>query len=227
MIKHILIEKNKSSINISPTFIEACLSNYCIDDNCFPIVQPKRDISSVIFDKIKTELGNNINLKDIIMCVFCVINLSKNANNPPPIPYIDINNILYEINHDYKKDLFNVDSRFFKESLSLIDKLKTFEDKLDEILKSDVYINFEELIYNIRDNESRFEDYDSDKLKIKIFLEEIDKLNAASTIGTLQYVDNMSKFNTTELICSSDNISNYEQFINKYNFVDIVRGTKM
>ena len=36
-IKSILIEKNKSSINISPTFIDACLSNYCINDNCFPL----------------------------------------------------------------------------------------------------------------------------------------------------------------------------------------------
>jgi hypothetical protein len=58
-------------------------------------------------------------------------------------------------------------------------------------------------------------------------LEEINKLNAASTIGTLQYVDNISKFNTTELICSIDNIDDYNSFIKKYNFIDIVKGTRL
>jgi hypothetical protein len=230
MIKHILIEKNKSSINISPLFIEACLSNYCIDDNCFPRLQTNTSISSSIFDKIKEELGNENALKDIIMCIFCVINISKNANNPPPIPYIDINNILYELNHDYNKKLFDINSRFFKEAISLIDKLEKFKDKIDEILKSDIYINFKEVIYNIKDNQNMFIDNNENdklKIKIKIFLEEINKLNAASTIGTLQYVDNISKFNTTELICSIDNIDDYNSFIKKYNFIDIVKGTRL
>ena len=229
-IKKILIEKNKSSINISPTFIEACLSNYCINDNCFPIVTDNKDINSEIFDKIKEELGENFNFKDIIVSVFCVLNLSRSANNPPPVPYIDINNIWYEINHTRTKDLFNKNSRFFKESFNLIKNMKTFEDKIKEILQSDAYINFNEIISKIKNNESvkiLSEEDESDKKKVVIFLEEIDKINAATAIGTLQYVDTISKFNTTQMICSIDNIKEYNQFINKYNFVDIVKGTKM
>lgn len=229
-IKRILIEKNKSSINISPTFIEACLSNYCINDNCFPIIVDNKDIHSEIFDKIKEELGANFNFKDIIISVFCVLNLSRNTNNPPPVPYIDTNNIWYEINHVRTKDLFNKNSRFFKESFNLIENMKTFEDKIKEVLQNDAYINFNEIISKIKNNESErlySEEDESDKKKVIIFLEEIDKLNATTAIGTLQYVDTISKFNTTEMICSIDNIKDYNQFVNRYNFIDIVKGTKM
>ena len=31
--------------------------------------------------------------KDLLLCVFCVFNISKRANNPPPVPYIDINKL--------------------------------------------------------------------------------------------------------------------------------------
>ena len=230
IIKKILIEKNKSSINISPTFIDACLSNYCINDNCFPILTDTKDVHSEIFDKIKEELGENFNFKDIIISVFCVLNLSRNANNPPPVPYIDINNIWYEINHTQTKDLFNINSRFFKESSNLIEKMQTFENKIKEMLQSDIFINFNEIISKIKNNEnikSYSEEDESDKKKVIIFLEEIDKLNAATAIGTLQYVDTISKFNTTQMICSIDNIKDYNQFVNKYNFIDIVKGTKM
>lgn len=229
-IKSILIEKNKSSINISPTFIDACLSNYCINDNCFPLKSDNKIVSSgsEIFNKIKEELGSSFKLEDLIICVFCVVNLSRNANNPPPIPYIDINNIWYELNHNNTIDLFNINSRFYKESFKLINKMNEFKDKIKEFLQTDIYINFNEIISKIGDQSNlSVEEMESDKLKIILCLDEIDKINAASTIGTLQYIDTLSKFNTTKIICDTDNVKDYNQFVNKYNFIDIVKGTKM
>lgn len=48
--------------------------------------------------------------RDLLVCVFCVFNISKRANNPPPVPYVDINklkkilyfgNIFEEDKHDF------------------------------------------------------------------------------------------------------------------------------
>jgi hypothetical protein len=51
-------------------------------------------IPSKIFYEICNELKYNKKsefYKNIIVSVFCVFNISKQANNPPPIPYININ----------------------------------------------------------------------------------------------------------------------------------------
>ena len=226
IIKKILVEKNKSSINISPMFIESCLSSYCTNDDCFLLESKSNvEITSDIFDVIKSELSSN-NMRNLIIGVFCVLNLSRSANNPPPVPYIDINNIWFEINHNNLDTIFDENSRFFKQSMITLDKMKTFQDKIKEFLSSDIFINFNEVMYKIKSRQAIY-DKESDKNIIITFLESIDKINAASAIGTLQFVDSISKFNTTQLICCEDNMSKYRQFINKYNFIDVIKSTKL
>jgi len=103
VIKKILYEKNKDIINITPNFIDACFKKYCANNkNCFEFDNYENEMSedttgSVIFDEIYNELKYKYDsteqmYKDIIISIFCVFNISRAANNPPPIPYLDINN---------------------------------------------------------------------------------------------------------------------------------------
>jgi hypothetical protein len=226
VIKRILVEKNKGSINISPAFIEACLPSYCTSSQCFPMDRNDGEISSDIFNAIKRELIGEEreyeDLRDLILGVFCVLNLSRSANNPPPVPYIDVNNLWYEVKNS--NDIFKKTSRFVSEAKKIMGKMKTFRDKVKELLTSDVYINFEEVVKNIENEEVR--DEESDFIVITTFLEAVDKISSASAIGTLQFVDGISKFNTTKMICNEDNIKDkkrYKDLLTRYSFVDIVK----
>jgi hypothetical protein len=60
-----------------------------------------------------------------------------------------------------------------------------------------------------------------------LFLKDIDTINSSSALGTIQFVDNLSKFNTTTAICSKDNIKDFEKFTNAYRFIDIVQNTEL
>lgn len=53
---------------------------------------------------------------DLLICVFCVFNISFGANNPPPVPYVDIN----ELKRVVYANPFDDKDRFIKEGTNLI-----------------------------------------------------------------------------------------------------------
>ena len=60
--------------------------------------------------------------KDLLVCVFCVFNISKRANNPPPVPYVDINKLKKIL---YFGNIFEEDKRAFAiESNKLVQIIK-------------------------------------------------------------------------------------------------------
>lgn len=237
VIKRLLIEKNKSSINISPAFIEACLACYCTHNGCFGLDKGGEELGSDIFGVIAEELGAQGDfrkLTNLVVSVFCVLNVSKKANNPPPVPYLDANNVWYEINNSSTEALFaGTTTRFFTESVKLLDRIIACKEKVNEFIKSDVYVNFVDVMEKIKNNEVII-DRESDRNIVITFLEGVDKINAASAVGTLQFVDGLAKFNTTKMICGEETIGirdaykkRYNTLLTKFNFVDIIRGTKM
>lgn len=233
IIRNILLEKNKASMDASPEFIDACLPSYCDGTSCFSYKDPlstnkgisKKDINSVIFNTIKDELAqsgcNQYKCLNIIIGVFCVVNLEKLANNPPPTPYIDINNLRYQLNY-MTKETFKDDSVFIKECSLLINKMETiYKDKISLLLTNDTFKNFKTMI-----SSKLYKQKDINKTiqMIILLLNEIDKMNASSTIGTLQFVDTLSKYNTVEIMCTNVDVSYQpiEKVIKRYNFKNIV-----
>ena len=108
VIRDLLYEKNKDALGVVPNYVDICFDKYCpTHENCFAfdskISKPSNDseINSVIFqqiyDYLKTTKGDSYTVeqmyKEILVGVFCVINISKGANNPPPVPYVDINDL--------------------------------------------------------------------------------------------------------------------------------------
>ena len=119
VIRELLIEKNKENLDIVPNYIDICFDKYCPShEGCFSFGNASTECSSdtefidsdssnyklmkksVIFNSIyqyfvKQNQGYQLcdMYKDLTICVFCVLNISKRANNPPPTPYVDINEL--------------------------------------------------------------------------------------------------------------------------------------
>jgi hypothetical protein len=222
VIKMILVEKNKKSIDVSPEFVESCLTNYCHNDECFALSKVDQNISSDIFETIKNEMKRDSlnDLSDLLVSVFCVVNASRSSNNPPLVPYIDVNDIWYEMNHSMS-DMYKANSRFFTSCISLLQKMTNMKDKVKDLLGSDGFKDFTGVLKKIRD---KSDINDEDVVKITKFLKMVDKSNAASVIGTLQFVDSLSKYNTTNMMCSNNNVKNFN---NLGPFKDIIKDTRI
>ena len=242
LIKQILFEKNKSSIDVSPEFIESCLKSYCTDDSCFVsrdsgLSRSEQDKikGSLIFNTIANELalsktclgnGKSYPCLNLVIGVFCVLNLEKTANNPPPVPYIDINNLRYELNH-YNKNSLKKESIFINHCKNLIKRIEYYGDKVNSLIITKEYKTFKDIM-----DKDLYPSLNENAVISAIIniLNEIDKINAASAMGTLQFVDVLAKYNTAEMICTDDNEYNYnpiKTFKESYLFKDVVTGYKL
>ena len=228
VIKKILFEKNKKSINITPDFIDICFKNYCPHhSNCFSFdVLNEKSIEqdktgSVIFDEIYKELQQikqyqkpEDMYKDIIISIFCVFNISRAANNPPPTPYLDINKLKVLF---YYEDIINnttIQDEFINEFEKIINMISIeFKDKVSDLntIKSaiskqkTIYNLFEEVGQYFKTNKNNIDASNYNRLYkyyVKEFIDMIDKSNAVAAIGTLEFLDQIAKFNTVKTICN-------------------------
>jgi len=226
VIKYILIYKNKDRINISPPFIKECIDFYCSKDKCFPIDRTsqydfeKQLPEYSIFREIYDNLGKDNFLK-IVISVFCVLNISRVANNPPPIPYIDINILkkLYynppnnsydklseEFKHFFEKDtndkFKNPPLSYFETNFLNVNDQNIFSkdavNNVKTLFKNKDFIDVQTSISYITEN---------DKTRIENFFNLINKFNASSAIGTLDFLDQLAKFNTINSICKLDKLN--------------------
>jgi hypothetical protein len=241
-IKEIMIEKNKNNIYNSPEFIDVCLDTYCpTHESCFEQTNETRatenddtnSIPSKIFYEICNQLGYTKKVefyKDIIVSVLCVFNISKQANNPPPIPYIDINRFkqLYylEIVKKYgnsgeiiveKDKITSLISQFKK----ITDEINYFNTKVGDLLEKDEYINTKKLMDTLLSESNKPEIIinEYNRKTIEDFINLIDNSNAVSAIGTLEFVDQIAKFNAVNTICSNNSpyLSSDENYIKLSN----------
>ena len=141
VIREMLYVKNKNVLEVVPNYIDICFDQYCPNhENCFSFdkIGENKNIKneSVIFDEISFYLAKNGYFdsdnpdenkekmhSDLLVCIFCVLNISKKANNPPPVPYIDINNLKRIM---YFGDIFGKDAeKFVTESKKLLENIES------------------------------------------------------------------------------------------------------
>jgi hypothetical protein len=276
-IKSLLDFKLESSLYPVPLFQNYCLKNdYCVTGKCFPSEKhfTSGDITQHVIIKELMNLTGLTNANDISIGIFCVLNLSLGANNPPPIPYIDLNNVkksierikslpqsasadltrglVREMAFEVEKLIYNVEFGFngpFTATLQPNGSIVTIpsgaesgiEDKTANLRKDPGWAGFRMKykefvtpwgvvfdppwdISTINDDEveqnkkmlfeSRIYVPPSDDFKkdtggpIQAFYDKavalfniIDKTNAASAIGTLEFVDQLSKYYNVKWIC--------------------------
>ena len=239
VIKKILFEKNKESINITPNFIDICFKNYCPHRrNCFSFdtfgnLQTPNKTGSVIFDEIYKELQAQKGYKtpqemykNIIISIFCVFNISRGANNPPPTPYLDINKFksIYYFENMFSGDGFQKNQEEFIAQGERIIKMisETFKDKVADLQtinsksSNTIYNLFVQVITYMKDplniNQVQQTYNTLYKTYVKELIDMIDNNNAVSAIGTLEFIDQITKFNTIKNTC----VANDEKYLQPY-----------
>ena len=244
VISKVLYEKNKTAINISPDFIDQCLDKYgSASEGRFNFEKPKDTklkadkTGSVIFDEIYNVLNqgdgeerkkyNTVQelYKEIIVSVFCVFNISRGANNPPPVPYMDINDLkriffsgINRTNYAEFQRLGNIIIKMISED----SKPDGFKDKVGDLMntiqeltgnlslniKSDLITIFGEFLYILSFDYDRLNlQYTSGlwyKERINRFIDMVDNSNAVSAIGTLEFVDAIAKYNAVRTVCNGE-----------------------
>ena len=259
----ILEVKNESCIDMVPSFVDVCMKSYCPKyENCFRKSETLPDYSYIKSGfiqaiKDKTMPGTD-NIKkfyrELQICAFCVVNITvdKTASNPPPSPYIDINELKklflterntifgnpddlvfkYDENttqvltytktkppyeeirtkfkHECEKLLdiierkySNGDRKTFITYIQQSDEFKAFKDFV-KIRLEQVFEDTRTELYNqVKDVKnaiqmSKLPNYLAD---LQRFLDYIDNINATSTIGTLEFMDKMVKYNQVNVVC--------------------------
>jgi hypothetical protein len=233
VIKLIMYEKNKDSVNIAPLFHEPCLPQYCRDGECFSFKGIDKGIPNIMFEAIIDELVPNASstenkgvvLKNLIVGVFCVLNLSKKANNPPPVPYINTNGLRTVLTNTQDA----THGKIVQEAQNLLDKLASF---LDVDAKVKISVD-EDKLQTLRDlstiseedMENKKDSIKAMKMTVLEFITELDNISAASAMGTLQFVDMMAKYNTTDTICFQRNMNGspvFTDLLHRLKLTDIV-----
>lgn len=199
------------TINTIPSFVDECLPYYCQGDTCF---SPKTgETVGKIYETLKEILkGKNIE-QDLVLCIFGVLNISKRANNPPKAPYIDINNFKRAL-FAYTNDGNNNEKGacLLKEAKDVVNKIK--KEFTEFITDPDVYKNLE--------SATSGKEVEAHSLPL---INHIDTLNAASAIGTIEFIDKIAKYNGTSAVCRiCDDDKPDLDIANKYGLVDVAEG---
>jgi hypothetical protein len=269
-MKTILNVKNSDAMFTIPDNSHLCKSFYkkVCGDSCYNIgsvnidfdeeTAKKRDSIMMfdIFEYLKSKKGGygleNF-YKEILVTVFCVLNMTPTKNNPPPSPYINLNDLIIayhkfnslnkttvitnfrgknaaERKERAENKVTNAKNELNEEIKKIIDKIEYYRTQNNDFAIYDVKID-ESLLNNMKEmatdddgSASKTKDPTSDGGEtIKEFIESIDNTNAVSTMGTLEFVDKISKFYTTDIICTvEDDVFNNEK--NFFEYSDIIKN---
>jgi hypothetical protein len=145
-------------------------------------------------------LRNNLNI-----VIFNVLNISKEANNPPPLPYTDLSSLQFELTRLKSLKLPNYDKVF--QNKDNIGPFKIAEEVNETILNefenretikkynSKIQSEIKKIIEKIK---SGYNQIDSLNQLIKY----INNINAVSSIGTMEFTDMIAKFGTNKNVCN-------------------------
>ena len=228
-IKDILMKKHeqRGTLYFSPNFIDECLVSYCPSGvNCFktsgsrlPAIRRSFNLietvgKGIIRAKYRKEASSltmmgelNRVYKDIALCIFGVFNVSRLADNPPSVPYIDINNLkrlFYDSGDKYAADDMYRES--YPVHVLLIDLKNLLE--ASKLTQSTFYKLLTEILTKFKGIhdvvaaalvESKTTDMTKIYNKIKQLIAEIDIHNAASSIGTLETLNTISMLDVNTL----------------------------
>ena len=140
------------------------------------------------------------NGKTNTFCIFTVVNLSLDANNPPPTPYIDISPLL-QIREAFQPLLPRIPLSTQPTMEQITDALRTVGLAMDDMdIKDEDPIAQDFMLYWNRIHNGAHNETDV----LPLLEELIQKLiahNAITTIGTIEFTDSMAKYGATQLTC--------------------------
>jgi hypothetical protein len=188
-------------------------SNFCLIDNITSyksaddIIKEARysdDIKYNILSIIKesydgTSNNNELFCKSMLFGILCVFNMSRKAD-PPKIPYININDLKKTFKKlDYK--YANVD-RATALNAEVDSDLITFVTNFDNRISLFTRIYGKNIVPQLQQQTNRTI-YNSLKT-YRNMIEYYEKWNESTSIGSLEFIDRMSKLNRVNVMCKGD-----------------------
>lgn len=228
------IQNNDGKI-VNPKFIDECAPLQCNPnfEDCFgntTILDKNINESSVIANEIRNRLCCVDNLgkskigckpkvtcedfKDITFAIFNVINLTKKTNNPPPIPHIDLTDLMMELSrlesvktmlvmNEYKINDDMTASYVHPIYLDLIRNSNLLDEKFPGSLKGeDKNIILDTISILDKYGESPPHDVNTTINALKLLISIINTTNSLSLIGTMEFTDMISKFGLNRTTCN-------------------------
>lgn len=224
-LKLILTDKNKDSDFTVPNYPSSSCGSYyaeicgegCYDINSKSPLQEDKDkgtetyslIMGDIFKYYFTQEGlrdpsraEELTIKafhkNLLISVFCVANFSPYAHyrEAPPSPYIDISELKIKyVNWLDDKDSFKVD---------LIANLSEIDKRIEYYNEKNNQGNINRVNKDLMWKEKSQEETDPDKEAVLNHIMALDNNNAVSTMGSLEFLDKISKFYITDIVCKPD-----------------------
>lgn len=215
-IKNLIINSIKINFNplvyISPG-MPYCFNSFLDIDKYEPFNETKqKDMTG----EIMYILGNRT---DFTFFIFTVINLNSNANNPPSIPYININEAKFYYNIYEENGILN-DTEMLKYK-------KAIQDLILKLNNFNFYIeNYKNSEKNIIKTFMELQDV-TNEIPLKEILETIYNINASTLIGSLESTEIIKNLYNDKFICSKNKIFDdvVARFEDKFVLTQFSQGT--
>jgi len=214
-LKTIFNHKTKRLTNAFPSMIEECIDYYVppkiYDSVAIDLLKTEtttKEPLSVIMKCVNKWLTSQStpstqssqstqstpSYLDLTICLFCVLNISRVANDPPPVPYINANKVIRQFNEGIiQKSDWD----------ALVQMIKDYQ--LDNLLIRESTNKYPPISFNNSNNTFNVATANQELNKqIKWFFDRIHKHNQSSAIGTVDFVDKLVKLNKVENVCVID-----------------------
>jgi hypothetical protein len=203
--------------NRNPPFMEECEPFQCLPHHlqCFGQGSIHEGGEGGDGGPLMKQISRHTPGKTNTFCIFTVVNLSLDANNPPPTPYIDISPLL-QIREAFQPLLPRIPLSTQPTMDKITEALRTVGLTMDDMDIKDEdpiaqdFIAYWNRIHNGAHNETDV---------LPLLEELIQKLiahNAITTIGTIEFTDSMAKYGATQLTCVIPDSSTVSQLTHRF-----------
>jgi hypothetical protein len=188
------VRKKLSEQTRTPPFMNECAPFQCSPHHlhCFGQGVREGGDGGPLIELIQKHTAQTENT----FCIFTVVNLSQDANNPPPTPYIDITPLL-TIREAFRPLLPGI-------SQDTPYSMDNMNHALDEVYDTMIKMGMKDSPLD-----QEFEKYRGQILSghdVAYYLEELLQTlinhNAITTMGTIEFTDTMAKYGMTQITCS-------------------------
>ena len=201
--------------NRNPPFMEECEPFQCLPHHlqCFGQGSTNEGgDGGPLMAQIRRHTPNG---KTNTFCIFTVVNLSLDANNPPPTPYIDISPLL-QIREAFQPLLPRIPLSTQPTMDQITEALRTVGLDMDAMdIKDEEPIAQDFIAYWNRIHNGAHNETDVFPL-LEELIQKLIAHNAITTIGTIEFTDSMAKYGATQLTCVIPDSSTVSQRIQGY-----------
>ena len=202
-----------------PAFSDMCLPLYCnpLAESCFGSAEGQFNAAAaeVILGRDRSRTRVMSMILDVIgaraaeklrVAIFCILLMNRSENNDPMVPFIDAEDLRIELARIEKSNRNSIVKRMLTDgwehtlsSYSQLSDPPTVDQGVIDAIKAWVKLLAPRLGQGLAQRMLSVADT-SQTRAIKL-LTMLDRVNAIHPVGTLQFIDSLSKYNLTDAMC--------------------------